>query len=82
MSDIQPAEKMVSYRPFTERITRDDAAIGRIMQDILDATAELEQDASFCGYVMEIQRDHNEAIVMIRLIPHDDLGGIAAPRSA
>jgi hypothetical protein len=68
--------------PFRERLTRDDAAIGRLFQDILDVVAEADQDASFCGFQIQVGRNTDGCPIFIRLVLCDNLGGIIAPREA
>ena len=61
--------------------TRDDQANSTLVALIIEAVKAEEQDELFCGF--HIERETNEAgkLLSIRLLPCDNLDGIAAPRT-
>lgn len=62
-------------------ITRDDVATGALLQSILDIVAECDQEPTFCGFqVLEQRNASTGALLAVRLVAHDNIGGIVAPR--
>lgn len=73
-------EAIAEPRTLPPQLTRDDEAAGKLLQHLIDAIAYLEQDKEFAGFVIEPQVNAEGKLLALRLVVHDKLAGIVAPR--
>lgn len=67
--------------PHGHQLTKNDAAIYKLFQHILDATVTAEQDPAFCGYQMEELMTGDGLLLGIRLVACETVGDVAVPRA-
>lgn len=71
----------VKLNPNNFKLTKDDAAVYRMMQAILDITGDCEQNETFSGWqIQAVQNSETGEYIKLELIATDNLCGIIAPR--
>lgn len=62
-------------------LTKDDAAVYRMLQAIIDITGDCEQSETFSGWQLQaVQKSGTNEFLKIELIATDKIGDIVAPR--